>query len=154
MSLLTKFERFDPFDEMTTLRNRMDRLWNRFTTEEPVLANWAPVSDVFETKDAIVIKAELPGIDEKEIDVEIENGVLMIQGERKAEKEIEEKGYRRVERTFGSFFRSFALPPYVDAEKITAIFNNGILEVRLPKTEAAKPRTVKVAVKKQLPTAA
>lgn len=155
MTFLTKFERWDPFDELTTLRNRMDRLWTRVTAEdEPVMANWTPTSDILETKDEIVIKAELPGIEEKDVEIQIENGVLTIQGERKAEKETEEKGFRRVERAYGSFFRSFTLPPNVEAEKIAATFNNGLLEVHMPKKEGAKPRTIKVEVKKELKPAA
>lgn len=155
MTLLTKFDRWDPFEEMTTLRNRMDRLWSRMTADdETALANWSPTSDVLETKDEIVIKAELPGIDEKNVDVEIENGVLTIKGDRKAEKETEEKGYRRVERSYGSFLRSFTLPTNVEPEKIFASFTNGLLEVHLPKKEGAKPRTIKVELKKQLATAA
>ena len=155
MNFLTKFDRWDPFDELTTLRNRMDRLWTRMSTEqEPALATWAPTSDIMETKDEILIKAELPGIDEKEVDVEIENGMLTIKGERKAEQETEEKGYRRIERSYGSFMRTFTLPPNVDAEKIGATFNNGVLEVHLPKKEESKPRAIKVNVKKQLASAA
>ena len=155
MTFLTRFERWDPFEELTTLRSRMDRLWSRMTTEdETALADWSPTSDVIETKDEIVIKAELPGIDEKAVDIEIEAGVLTIKGERKAEQETEEKGYRRVERSYGSFLRAFTLPANVDPEKITAGFANGLLEVHLPKKEGAKPRSIKVEVKKQLATAA
>lgn len=155
MTLLTRFERWDPFDELTTLRTRLDRLWSRMTPgDDTALADWSPTSDVLETKDEIVIKAELPGIDEKNVDVEIASGVLTIKGERKAEKETEEKGYRRVERAYGSFLRSFVLPADVEAEKISAGFANGLLEVHLPKKEGAKPRTIKVEVKKQLATAA
>ena len=155
MTFLTKFERWDPLEEMTALRSRMDRLWSRMTTEgEPPLADWSPASDVIETKDELVIKAELPGIDEKLLDIEIENGILTMKGERKAEKETEEQGYRRIERSYGSFFRSFTLPPNVEAEKISATFANGLLEVHMPKKESAKPRTIKVDVKKQLATAA
>jgi HSP20 family protein len=155
MTFLTRFERWDPFEEMTTLRNRMDRLWSRMTTEDtPALADWSPASDVVESKDEIVIKAELPGIDEKNVDVEIESGVLTIKGERNAEKETEEKGYQRIERSYGSFLRSFALPPSVEPEKVSATFTNGLLEVHLPKKEGAKPRSIKVDVKKQLAPAA
>lgn len=154
MTFLAKLDRWDPFDELTTLRNRMDRLWSRMSDEEPALANWSPASDVIETKDDIVIKAELPGIDQKDVDVQIENGVLSIQGQRNAEKETEEKGFRRIERAYGSFFRSFVLPPNVEVDKIAATFVNGVLEVRMPKKEEAKPRAIKVDVKKQLATAA
>lgn len=155
MTFLTRFERWDPFEELTTLRTRMDRLWSRMTAdEETALADWSPTSDVIETKDEIVIKAELPGIDEKDVDIQIEAGVLTMKGERNAEKETEEKGYRRVERSYGSFLRSFALPANIEPEKITASFANGLLEVHLPKKEGAKPRSIKVEVKKQLATAA
>lgn len=155
MTFLTRFERWDPFEELTTLRDRMDRLWTRLNTDDtPALADWSPTSDVVESKDEIVIKAELPGIDEKNVDVEIEGGVLTIKGERNAEKETEEKGYRRVERSYGSFLRAFTLPPSVEPEKVSATFTNGLLEVHLPKKEGAKPRSIKVDVKKQLATAA
>lgn len=155
MTFLTKFERWDPFDELSTLRNRMDRLWSRVTADEDTaLFDWSPTTDVVETKDEIVLKSELPGIDEKDVDVEIENGMLTIKGERKAEAETEEKGFRRIERSYGTFFRSFTLPANVEPNKIAAIFTNGMLEVHLPKKEEAKPRAVKVEVKKQLKTAA
>jgi HSP20 family protein len=155
MNFLTKFERWDPFEEMTTLRNRMDRLWSRMSAEDTsAIADWSPASDVIESKDEIVVKAELPGIDEKDVDVEIESGVLTIKGERNAEKETEEKGYRRVERSYGSFLRSFTLPPSVEPDKVSATFTNGLLEVHLPKREGAKPRSIKVDVKKQLAPAA
>ncbi|HEX6095878.1 MAG TPA: Hsp20/alpha crystallin family protein [Thermoanaerobaculia bacterium] len=155
MTFLTRFERWDPFEEMTTLRNRMDRLWSRMSAEDTAaIADWSPVSDVIESKDEIVIKTELPGIDEKNVDVQIESGVLTIKGERNAEKETEEKGYRRVERSYGSFLRTFALPPSVEPEKVSASFTNGLLEVHLPKKEGAKPRSIKVDVKKQLAPAA
>lgn len=155
MTFLTRFERWDPFEEMTTLRNRMDRLWSRMSAEDTAaIADWSPVSDVVESKDEIVIKTELPGIDEKNVDVQIESGVLTIKGERNAEKETEEKGFRRVERSYGSFLRTFALPPSVEPEKVSASFTNGLLEVHLPKKEGAKPRSIKVDVKKQLAPAA
>jgi HSP20 family protein len=155
MTLLTRFERWDPFEELTTLRTRMDRLWSRMSAEdETALANWSPTADILETKDDIVIKAELPGIDEKNVDVQIESGVLTIKGERQAEKETEEKGYRRVERSHGSFLRAFTLPANVDPEKVSATFTNGLLELHLPKKEGAKPRSIKIEVKKQLATAA
>lgn len=155
MTFLTRFERWDPFEEMTTLRNRMDRLWSRMSAEDTAaVADWSPVSDVIESKDEIVIRTELPGIDEKNVDVQIESGVLTIKGERNAEKETEEKGFRRVERSYGSFLRTFALPPSVEPEKVSASFTNGLLEVHLPKKEGAKPRSIKVDVKKQLAPAA
>ncbi|HEX7808424.1 MAG TPA: Hsp20/alpha crystallin family protein [Thermoanaerobaculia bacterium] len=155
MTLLTKFERWDPFEELNALRGRMDRLFARMNPpEEATLANWVPLSDIVETKDELVIKAELPGLDDKDIQVEIENGVLAISGKREAETEVDEKGYHRVERSYGSFYRAFTLPPNVEPEKIGAKFDKGLLEVHIPKKESAKPRTIKVDVKKQLASAA
>lgn len=157
MNFLTKFERWDPFDELTTLRNRMDRLMARVGNEGDealFAAKWTPAADVVETKDAIVIKVELPGMTEKDLAIEIENGVLTLRGERKLEKETDEKGYRRIERAYGSFVRAFTLPPNVDGEKITAAFANGLLELEIPKKEEAKPRAIKVDVKKKLAAAA
>ena len=155
MTFLTKFDRWDPFEELATLRSRMDRLWSKMTTdEETMAADWAPVTDVIETKDEITIKTELPGIEEKDVTIEIENGVLTMKGERKAEKETEEKGMHRMERSYGTFLRSFTLPTNVEQEKIAASFVNGLLEVHLPKKEGAKPRTIKVQVKKELASAA
>jgi HSP20 family protein len=150
MTFLTKFDRWDPFEEMSALRGRMDRLWARVNEDVPQLANWSPTSDIVETKNEIVVKTELPGLDAKQVDVEVENGVLMIKGERKADQEYDEKGFHRVERSYGTFLRTFPLPPSVEAEKIDANFTNGLLEVHLPKREGAKPRSIKVDVKKQI----
>jgi HSP20 family protein len=93
-------------------------------------------------------------MNEKDVDIQIENGVLTIKGERTAEKELEERGYRRIEREYGTFFRSFTLPVNIDAEKAAATFTNGLLEVQLPKKEGAKPKTIKVEPKKLLTKAA
>lgn len=156
MTFLTKFERFDPFEEMTLLRDRMDHLWSHMTAEgdKPLAANWSPTADIIETKDETVIKAELPGIDENNLEVAVENGMLTIKGARNAEKETVEKGSRRIERSYGTFLRSFTVPPNIQAEKITANFANGLLEVHLPKKEGTKPLSIKVNVKKQLVNAA
>jgi len=154
MTFLTKFE---PFDELTTLKNRLDRMMTRFTPpfeEEIFTTQWAPPADVLETKDALLIKIELPGFTEKDIKVEIENGVLSISGERKLEKKEEEKNYYRIERSYGKFLRSFTLPVNLYGDKILATVNNGVLEIEIPKKEAAKPRTVNVEVKKKLSAAA
>jgi HSP20 family protein len=157
MSFLTRFDRFDPFEELGTLRDRMDRIMSRLSgeTEEDLFpSKWAPTADVVETKDAIIVKVEIPGIDEKDVAVEIENNILTLRGERKLEKETEEKGYRRIERSYGNFSRSFTLPANVDTTKIAAFFNNGLLEVTIPKKEAARPRTINVEIRKKLPVAA
>ena len=157
MNFLTRFDRFDPFEELGTLRDRMDRIVSRLggeTDQELFPSKWAPTADVVETKDAIIIKAELPGLSEKDVAVEIENNVLTLRGERKLEKETAEKGYRRIERSYGNFSRAFTLPANVEPAKIAAFFNNGLLEVSIPKKEAAKPRTINVEVNKKLPVAA
>jgi len=157
MTLLTRFERYDPFADLSTLRNQFDRLMARFNPEfegEMLPTEWAPTTDVLETPDAIFIKAELPGMIEKDIHVEMENGILTLRGERKASKDMTEKGYRHIERTYGKFVRTFTLPTNVDFNKITATYNNGLLELEIPKKEEAKPKTINVEVKKKLPIAA
>jgi HSP20 family protein len=153
---LTRFDRFNPFDDLTNIKNQFDRVLARFNPEfdEEVLNTpWTPPADVIETKDAITIKVELPGFTEKEIKVEMENGLLMLRGERKLNKEIVEKDYRQIERFYGKFTRTFVLPANVDFAKITAAYVNGLLELYLPKKEEAKPKTINVEVKK-LPIAA
>lgn len=157
MTLLSRFEKWDPFDELNTLRNRMDRLFAKFGDEfdQPLVAgNWMPTTDVYETKDALVLKTELPGIEEKEIDIELENNVLTITGERKKEEKIEEKAYQRFERRYGNFVRAFTLPPNVNADMITAAFDKGVLEIQIPKKEEAKPKKVKLEIRKALAPAA
>ena len=153
MTFLTRFERWDPFDELTTLRNRMDRLVSRMTDDEEQImqGRWTPTTDVVETNDAIVLKAELPGIKEKDISIQVENGTLMIQGERNFEEKTEEKGYRRIERSYGKFVRTFTLPPNVAVDNIKAVYMDGVLEVTIPKKEEAKPRKIEVTAKKILP---
>lgn len=153
MNFLTRFERWDPFDELLALRGRTDRLWTQLAQDKP-LADWSPKTDIVETPNDIVLRAELPGMTEKDVEIQVESGVLTIKGERTAEKELEEKGYRRIEREYGTFFRSFTLPANIDAEKTAATFANGLLEIHLPKMEDAKPKTIKVEPKKLLNKAA
>ena len=155
----TRFDRpFDPlFEEIVPLRNKVDRIFNKFfdVAEEPILtaAKWAPVADVIETKDAFIVRAELPGFDEKDINVEIENNVLALKGERKLETKLDEKDFRRVERNYGQFMRTFTLPPNVMTEKITAAYVNGVIEVIVPKKEEAKPKKITLEIKKKLAAA-
>lgn len=150
MNFLTRFEKFDPFEELSLMRNQMDRLTNRFFSgeNEPLPARWAPLTDVVETKDAIVFKAELPGMEEKDITIEFENGVLTVQGERTVELDENEKGFRRIERSYGKFFRTFTLPPNVDPDKINATYKEGLLTVEVPKKEEAKPKKITLNLKK------
>jgi HSP20 family protein len=156
MNIITKFNAFDPFNDLGTLKTQFDRLIARLNPDrdELLVDEWSPLADVFETPDAIKIKVELPGMTEKDIHVEMENGVLMIRGERKFEKETTDKGYRRVERAYGKFVRSFMLPVNVDFGKISAAYNNGMLDIEVPKKEEAKPKTINVEVRKKLAHAA
>ena len=152
MTQLTRFtDKWDPFEEMMTLRGRFNRLLNRFGEEqdEPMLtAKWTPTADIYETNDAIVVKAEIPGVTEKDISVELENGVLTLQGERQFEQKDEDRGYHRIERAYGKFIRSFTLPQHVDPNRIKAVYNAGILEVTVPKKEEAKAKKITLEVKK------
>jgi HSP20 family protein len=108
---------------------------------------WSPAVDIFETEDELVLKADVPEVELKDIDVHVENQTLTLSGERKFEKEDTSKGYHRIERGYGQFTRSFTLPQTVDTEKVAAEYHNGVLTVKLPKKAAAKPRQVKIDVK-------
>ena len=142
--------RYAPFNGLFTLHDQVNRLFNetifRGQGEESALTTWAPAVDIYETPNELVVKADLPDVDEKAIDVRVENNLLTIRGERKFEKNISEDIYLRVERTYGSFSRSFSLPTTVNAEAIHAEYKNGVLTVNLPKREESKPRQVKVSV--------
>ncbi|MGD0498081.1 MAG: Hsp20/alpha crystallin family protein [Bryobacteraceae bacterium] len=134
------------FDPLANLRLYEDA-FTRMLTEPSTNRPWTPSVDIYETENELVLKADLPDVDLKDIDVRVENQTLTISGERKFEKQDAGKGYHRIERSYGSFTRSFAVPNAFDTEKIGAEFKNGVLSVTLPKTEAAKPRQVKIEVK-------
>ena len=110
------------------------------------LATWAPAVDIFETENELVVKADLPDVQEKDIDVRIENNTLTIRGERKFEQQVNEDKYLRIERAYGTFTRSFSLPNTVNAETIRADYRNGVLTVRMPKREESKPKQIKIGV--------
>ncbi len=133
-------------DPLTNLRLFEDA-FNRFLSEPSSNRPWSPAVDIFETENDLVLKADLPEVDLKDIDVRVENQTLTISGERKFEKDEATKGFHRIERAYGNFQRSFAVPNTFDTEKITAEYRNGVLSVTLPKKEAAKPRQVKIEVK-------
>jgi HSP20 family protein len=137
-----------PFSGMSTLRKEMDRLFDRFGEFDlPDLrwsGEWTPALDVAETKDAIVVKAEVPGIDPAKIQVTLEEGLLTIKGEKSEETEQKEEQVYRKERVYGAFARAVRLPAAVDAAKVEATFKNGLLTVSLPKTPAAKGKTIQV----------
>jgi len=138
-----------PFRELDKMRNEMDQVWDSFFEGKPKfreLGKWFPSVDVSETKNDLIVKAELPGIDPKDIDISLNDGYLTIKGERKQEKEEKEENYHFIERSYGSFTRSVRLPNEVQRDKISASYKNGILKVTLPKSEEAKKKEVKIKV--------
>lgn len=141
--------RWEPFRGASTLQEQVNRLFNDVferTREESSLTSWAPAVDIFETEHELVVKADLPDVDPKDLDIRVENNVLTIRGERKFEKKVNEENYLRVERTYGAFTRSFSLANTVNSEAIKADYQNGVLTLNLPKREEAKPKQIKVTV--------
>src|SRR5258708_17742505 len=147
---MTVLTRFEPFREFTTLQDRMNRLFRDsfgdVRDEALTTSTFAPPVDVYEDDHNITLKIEVPGIEEKDIDVRIENNTLTVHGERKFEKEEKEQNFRRVERQYCSFTRSFTLPNTVDADKAQPHYDKGILKVQLAKKAEAKPKQIKVNV--------
>src|SRR4051794_17595521 len=146
--------RWDPSRELTSLQGEMNRLFNTFF-DTPTGANgsnggtyrrWVPAMDLVETEDTYVLRADLPGVAEEDVSIEVEDNVLTVSGERKAEHEAKGEGYYRVERAFGRFSRALTLPEGVDAEAVAASFDAGVLEVRIPKPEETKPKRVSISV--------
>ena len=145
--------RWDAFKEMEDAQNRLARFFGlapaRVTNgdkEAMTVTEWAPSVDIVEDEKEYVVKADLPEVKKEDVKVTVENGVLTITGERKVEKEEKGKKYHRIERAYGNFLRSFALPDAADGSKVTAEFKDGVLKVHLPKTEKAKPKSVEVKV--------
>jgi HSP20 family protein len=153
---MTVITRWDPFREFSTLQDRMNRLFREShgdsREESLTTSSFAPAVDVYEDEHQVTLKVEVPGVDEKDIDVRIENNVLSVHGERKFEKEEKEENFRRVERQYGSFTRTFTLPNIVDAEKVEAHYEKGVLKITLPKKAEAKPKQIKVNVGGEQPT--
>jgi len=131
---------FDPLANIRLFEDAFTRMFNEPQPNRP----WSPAVDIYETENDLVVKADLPDVDLKDIDVRVENQTLTIAGERKFEKQDNVAGYHRIERSYGNFTRSFAVPNSFDTEKIAASFKNGVLSVSLPKKEAAKPRQIKI----------
>ncbi|WP_127475405.1 Hsp20/alpha crystallin family protein [Sulfurivermis fontis] len=137
--------RYDPWSLLDQLRREMDRAYEgREESGISTASDWVPAVDIKEEPDCFLIRADVPGVDPKAIEVHAENGMLTIKGERESEKKEEKEGYKRVERVYGSFFRRFSLPDTADTDKITAKSNNGVLEVRVPKHERVQPRKITV----------
>jgi HSP20 family protein len=143
--------RWEPLRELNSLQSEMNRLFNTVFdtpsgTSGNVLRRWMPAMDLVESGDHFVLRADLPGMSEDEVNIEFEDGTLTVSGERKAEHEDKREGYVRVERAYGAFRRSLTLPEGVDPEGVAASFDKGVLEVRIPKPEERKPRRVAIQV--------
>jgi HSP20 family protein len=141
--------RWDPFRDLVSLREKMNRLFEEtFTSrgeeKDLVAGTWTPSVDIYETENALILSAEVPGIDENDIEIKIEDNTLTLSGERKFEKETKEESYHRIERAYGSFYRSFTLPNYINQDKIEAHHENGVLKITMPKKPELKPRKVNV----------
>jgi HSP20 family protein len=148
--------RWEPFRDLLSTQDRFNRLFNQTFgrafegagDDEVSTRTWAPAVDIYETDGSLVVKTELPGVDPKEVEVRVEENTLYLKGERKFEDETKKGNYHRVERAYGTFMRSFALPGSVDADKVTAEYKDGLLTITLPKREEAKPKAVKINVGK------
>ena len=144
--------RWDPFRDLVTLQDRMNRLFDesvrnvRTGDEALSSATWSPAVDIYETANEVVVKAELPEVNQSDIDIQVENNTLTLRGERKFDKETKQENFHRIERAYGVFSRSFTLPSTVDQERIKADYKDGILRISLPKREASKPKQIKVAI--------
>jgi len=145
--------RWEPFRDLLATQKEFDRLFREafspmFGEQDLSTRTWAPAVDIFENENNLVMKADLPGIDPKDVEIKVEDGTLYLKGERKFEKETKEENYHRVERSYGAFSRSFSLPTSVDSEKVAAEYKDGQLILTLPKREEAKPKTIKINVSK------
>ena len=142
--------RWEPFRGLSTLQDQVNRLFEdsfvRGRSSQAELASWAPAVDIYETENEVVVKADLPDVQEKDIDVRVENNTLTIRGERKFSNEVGEDSYLRVERAYGTFTRSFSLPNTVNTEAIRADYRSGVLTVHIPKREETKPKQIKISV--------
>ncbi len=141
--------RWEPFRDLLTTQDRFNRLLNDtfsnlFGSEQPAAKSWAPPVDIVETDHALVVKAELPGIDLKDVEIRVEDGTLYLKGERKYEQDVKEENYRRVERSYGTFMRSFTLPNSVNTDDAKAEYKDGVLTLTMAKREEAKPKTIKI----------
>ena len=143
--------RYNPFRELRSMQEQMNRLldlkWDRESGEELREGIWQPPVDIYEDEDSVVIKAEVPDIDQKDIEVRIEDNTLTLRGERKLDQSVRKDNYHRVERYYGPFQRSFSIPPTIDQEKVKASCDRGVLTVILPKRAEKKPKQINVEVK-------
>jgi HSP20 family protein len=144
--------RWEPLRELSSLQTEMNRLFNTVFDAPATQGNggtmrrWVPAMDLLETADHFVLRADLPGMTQDDVNIELEDSTLTVSGERKSEHEDKQEGFYRVERAFGSFSRSLTLPKGIDADAVNANFENGVLEIRIPKPEERKPRRISIAV--------
>jgi HSP20 family protein len=145
--------RWDPFRDLVHLQDRMNRMFDESYRgrgnageDDWNLGSWAPPVDIFEREGTIVMKAELPGVDPKDVDVRVENNVLTLRGQRKLDEEVKKENYHRVERSYGTFTRSFTLPTVVDTDKIAAEYKDGVLRLTLPTKAEARPKQISINV--------
>lgn len=145
---LMAITRWDPFREVATLQNRMNSLFRDFNQGEAPLttASFVPAVDIYEDPQKVTLKLEIPGVEEKDLDVRVENNTLTVKGERKFEKEEKEENFHRIERSYGSFYRAFSLPTTVDTEHVQASYTAGVLKLELKKKAEAQPKQIKVNV--------
>lgn len=144
---------FDPLRDFSSLQERINRLFDDTMRaspkgdEELMRGAWAPAVDIHETDDGFMVTADLPGVKKEDIEIDLKDSTLTIKGEKKFEKKAPKENYIRIERSYGKFIRSFSLPNNIDSEKIKATFNNGMLELNIPKREEAKPKQITIDVK-------
>jgi len=147
---MNSISRWDTFRGLSSLQDQVNRLFedtvSRGRTGDSDLATWAPAVDIYETDHELVVKADLPEVDEKDIDIRVENNTLTIRGERKFQRETSEDNYLRIERAYGNFTRSFSLPNTVNTEAIRAEYRNGVLTVHMAKHEESKPKQIKISI--------
>ena len=145
---MANLNRFEPFRGATTLHEQLNRMFGEGFNrqEESNLTTWAPAVDIMETEHELIVKADLPDVDPKDLDIRVESNILTIRGERKFEKQVNNGNYLRVERAYGSFARSFSLANTVNTEAIKADYQNGVLTLHIPKREEAKPKQIKVNI--------
>lgn len=143
MAIMTRWE---PFRDLMRLQDEVGRLFDERLYRNGESVGWTPACDIYEDDEGVTLRFELAGVEPKDVDIRFENGVLTLRGERKLEKEEKRENYHRVERSYGTFTRSFTLPGTVDAEKVRAESKNGVLTVSLPKKAEAKPRSIQVKV--------
>lgn len=146
---MSSITRWDTYSGLSGLQEQVNRLFEGAFPrpfDNSALTSWAPAVDIYETENELVVKADLPDVSEKDLDVRMENNMLTVRGERRLEKKVEQENYLRIERSYGGFSRSFRLPNTVNNEAIRADYKNGVLTVTLPKRAESKPRQVKVNV--------